>query len=265
MAPRETFHHVHFRRIAGRGREPFVAWVALTAALASAPRPAAATPNVAQEAMFRYISTTEPKIATKPSIVDRVLCHKITPVSGGGCSDDAKLTAFGLAVKGHTGCPLPFNTSTGGEVTKEKFMAAFAALDAEQADTDCDGFSDIDEIRAGVDPNVPGQHPQGTPPLTTSCLQAGSGGGAGSAGQGGIGGGSSSSGDTDGDGGNDAGTAQSDDDGKASPPAASSCTLSSPARPLDPTALFFAALAALPLTRRALRPRRRPTRASPRP
>ncbi len=203
-------------------------------ALTLAPRPGDAFPLVAPNILRDYVRYTDPTITTPSSIIDEPLCH----LSGSSNHEGFKaLRPFGDAVR----------TEAGPGITKfssQQFWDAYAALDEKKSDVDCDGYPDLDEIRFGVTPNDPAIHPSG-PPIETSCFSL-----------------------------NpdpepepqpepepepEPGDDDDDDDKNAAAPtsAGSSCALSSPTRPLDLSAFFVAGLVALPLIRRALRPRKR--------
>ncbi|HEU4413015.1 MAG TPA: hypothetical protein VFS43_47675 [Polyangiaceae bacterium] len=111
---------------------------------------------------------------------------------------------------------------------------ALAAIDAKGTDSDCDGYPDLLELSQNSDPSNPRRHPSGDP-TAAPCAQPPP---------------APAPGDDD----DDDSTSGS---GGASPqkaPGGDACSLSSPARPLDPDALTLTALVALSLARRA-RPR----------
>lgn len=199
--------------------------------LVLAPRPAAAWPDF-QQVLIRYVSQTPPATTTPPTIVQLKLCHGATGTSG-----------F-LEEK-------PF-TQTIRAVAQEKLIktssselwATFAKIEAQNLDSDCDGFPDLDEVRADLNPNDSRYFPPGDPPVPPGCVDP-------------------------------ATTPPAPPPieptpveptpvpvtptpvAKDPPPAPSSCALSSSvqSRPLDPSAFLIAAFIALPLTRRVLRPR----------
>ncbi|HEU4403879.1 MAG TPA: hypothetical protein VFS43_01090 [Polyangiaceae bacterium] len=177
-----------------------------------------------------YVATADPSPAPRAkSIIEMNLCHGSIDRNSGAFYD----RPFTHALRATTTEKLTVNSRT-------EFFAAIAAMDESNIDSDCDGFPDLDELRANKSPNTANSHPDGTPPqapcpepiFEPEPAPA-----------------PAPEGDDD------------DDDNGARPsqalPAASSCAVSSTGRPLDPSALFLTALVALPLTRRALRPRAR--------
>lgn len=131
----------------------------------------------------------------------------------------------------------------------EKFVSALRGLDEQKIDSDCDGYSDLDELRADSDPNSPLVHPRDEPTVGATCASPpltppGPNAGGGSGGAGGS------------DDGNEKGS-RNGPPAAVPPPAASSCAVSSPARPLDADALGCAALVFSSLTFRMARSRRR--------
>jgi hypothetical protein len=229
------------RRVCTVTKRALVVATAAAGALAGAPQSAAASPTLAS-LLKTYTSSTEPKV-DPPRTYVRALCH----TGADGKCEDSFYNPLGVALRDRLGCPLQKTLIT------DDAMAAYAALEAEQGDLDCDGFPDFVEIRAGTDPSVTSSHPSGEPPLASTC----SPGGAGGAGAAGSAGGVSNGGDGGGEGEEGSSQGKVSSKGNSTKTEAGSCAFSTPGRPLDPEALFLTALVALPLVRRTLRPRRR--------
>ncbi|HEU4410611.1 MAG TPA: hypothetical protein VFS43_35475 [Polyangiaceae bacterium] len=198
-------------------------------ALTLAPRPAAARP-IFTDWLRGYIDSRDDSQTRVPqSIVDRPLCHEGSDTTAGFLD-----RPFTNALRQES------NYVTLTAQSKTIFLAAIAAIDEKGLDSDCDGFPDLDEIIANFSPNIASSHPSGEPPQAPCGEQPPA---------------PAPTPAPEPDDGDD------DDDNGArpppAPPAASSCAVSSTGRPLDASALFLTALVALPLTRRALRPRKR--------
>lgn len=221
-------------------------------ALACLPRPSLASPLNAVPALSAYMREVEPKIAPSDSFITIKLCH---PTTTGKCGDSF-YTPFGLALRGHTGCPID---DPDDSAVREKFKAAYAAVESQRIDSDCDGYPDFDEIRAGKSPNTTFDHPSGEPSLPVGCVSGGAGaGGTSAGGTGDDGSGGDDPGGEAGDGGSGGkGGTGNEITPKPTVNDGGGCAVSSTGRPLDLSALLFTALVALPMTRRALRPRRR--------
>lgn len=211
----------------------FVAPALALGALVLAPRPAAAWPDF-QQVLIRYVQQTPPVTVTPPTIVTLKLCHGDT-----GSPGFITEKVFTDTIRAEAEVKLTKTSSS-------QLWAAFVSMEEKQIDSDCDGFPDIDEVRADYNPNDPRYFPSGEPPVKPGCV--------------------------------DPDTAPpppppleptpdpveptpAPPAAQASPAAAGSCALSSssPSRPLDPSAFLVAAFIALPLTRRVLRPRARRT------
>jgi hypothetical protein len=104
------------------------AWVLTALAVSGTAHASANYPNTIQRDLG---------LATPPACT---LCHR-TEVGGSG----TVVTPFGRSMTGHFGL-------TSGNT--RALTAALAGDDAEHLDADGDGVPDIDELKAGMDPNV---------------------------------------------------------------------------------------------------------------
>jgi hypothetical protein len=167
-------------------------------------------------------------------IIDRPLCH-----NGSDTTSNFLARPFTDALRAES----DYVELT--QRSREIFMAAMTAMDENKVDSDCDGYPDLDEIRANIDPNDASKIPPGDPPQAPCTKPIDSEPQPPPA---------PPTGDDDDDD-DDDDQSGSNSDAPAKAPAAGSCAVSSTGRPLDLSAFSLAALVALPLTRRALRPR----------
>lgn len=202
--------------------------------LTLAPRPADARP-VFTTWLRTYAAKNDTGSSSIPRpIIDRPLCH-----SGSETTDEFLDKPFTHALREQSNYIILTQNS------QSVFVAAMVALDEQQHDSDCDGYPDLDEIRANFSPNLAENHPAGPPPLVPCSEKPPEPPPAPPP---------EPPGDDDDD----------DDDKNSVTPTAKpatndggGCAISSTGRPLDLSALLLAGLVALPLTRRALRPRKR--------
>ncbi len=213
---------------------PRVQVVLALGALTLAPRPASARP-VFTDWVNKYVQQGEAQPRNR-SVIDRPLCH-----DGADRAQDFLERPFTIALRTESNfVPLTAQSRT-------TFMATLAALDEKKSDADCDGYPDLDEIRANFSPNDPNSHPREAP-VETACFKPELGPPPQPQPQ------PEPQPEPEPEPGDD-----DDDDNRAAPSSnGSSCAYSAPARPLDLSAFFVAGLVALPLIRRALRPRKRP-------